>query len=516
MFTDRYSAVGLFGLLTTTLAATLAAELRRMPSPVAPRPRPDRTASSSTSRSALTGPAPVPVDPQWVLTAASCFPENVPAGKASPTGEPKKATVATIGRPDLFGTGGHEVAVVDLIGRPDRNLVLAKLASGVTDVAPVKLASTAPATGDVLRVAGYGRTATEWVPGKVHTAGFRVERVAESTLDIVGVESAASICQGDSGGPALREVGGVTELVSIHTASWQGGCFGATETRRNAVETRVDDIAAWIREQLPLTAVCKPETPVFAVGNDGRMRLYKHADSAGGTFNWTNASGTEIGQGWLGARTIAGPGGNVYAAVENGQLRRYRWSGSAWLLPRPTQQLQYQLLETGWENYATAPLRNRITVDAKDHVYTIEADGRLHWRAYPSAFTDPTVVRQHRVLEGDWSGYDLIVAAGKGVFYARTTGGALFRFQYDAATDQFTQWAKPAGLGWNMFNSMMSAGGDTLYGARADNGGELLWYRYLPATNSWVDTGRGVGKLVGTGWYGEYNITAAPDSCTLS
>ena len=43
---------------------------------------------------------------------------------------------------------------------------------------------------------------------------------------------------------------------------------------------------------------------------------------------------------------------------------------------------------------------------------------------------------------------------------------------------------------------MFSAGADILYGAHAGNGRELLWYRYLPATETWADTGRGAGKVV--------------------
>ncbi len=189
------------------------------------------------------------VDRQWVATAASCFPENIAPGETVPKGIPKKATTATIGRTDLSGTAGRVVRVTELVGRPDRNLVLARLAEPVTDIAPVRLSTTAPAAGDVLRVAGYGRTTTEWVPDLLHSAQFSVESVAPTTLNITGHTPAdASICKGDSGGPAVREVGGAFELVAINHASWQGGCYGETETRRGAVETRVDTAVDWIRD----------------------------------------------------------------------------------------------------------------------------------------------------------------------------------------------------------------------------------------------------------------------------
>ncbi len=257
-------------------------------------------------------------------------------------------------------------------------------------------------------------------------------------------------------------------------------------------------------------AECKPAVSTFVVRNDGRLRMYQHADPLNGTFSWVDNAGKEIGQGWLGARTVAGPDGVVYAAVDNGQLRRLRWNGSDWDI---TNGSQYKIIDTGWERYATAEYRNRITVDTKGDIYTVESDGRLHWRSYKTAGDGSW---EHRTLTGDWSKYDLIVGAGVGVIYARTPAGALFRYEYDAVNNQWAQQAKPAGLGWQMFNTMFSVGADILYGAHAGNGGELLWYRYLPATETWVASGRDVGKLVGTGWHGEYNLTAAPDGCKLN
>ena len=41
---------------------------------------------------------------------------------------------------------------------------------------------------------------------------------------------------------------GRVELVAINDRSWQGGCYAETETRRGAVETRVDTVADSIRD----------------------------------------------------------------------------------------------------------------------------------------------------------------------------------------------------------------------------------------------------------------------------
>lgn len=183
-------------------------------------------------------------------------------------------------------------------------------------------------------------------------------------------------------------------------------------------------------------AECARAVSAYVVRNDGQLRLYQHADPLRGGFSWVDGAGSQIGQGWLGARTVAGPDGVVYAAVDNGELRRLRWNGTDWDV---TNGAQYQVIDTGWARYATAPYRNRITVDTRGDIYTVEPDGRLHWRSYRAAGAGSW---EHRTLDGD--------------------------------------------------------------------------YRYLPATETWADTGRGTGKVVGTGWHGEYNLTAAPDGCRLS
>ena len=173
-----------------------------------------------------------------MVTAASCFPEN--AGHAGP---PKLTSKAVVGQ---RGTAGAERAIVDVLFRTDRNVALAKLAAPVTDVTPVAIGTTAPAQNEALRVAGYGRTATEWVPDKLHTVPVAVQSVTATTMAVVGDPATATTCQGDSGGPLLRERNGVVELAGIHHASWQAGCLGSNETRQGTVETRIDDIAAWI------------------------------------------------------------------------------------------------------------------------------------------------------------------------------------------------------------------------------------------------------------------------------
>lgn len=186
------------------------------------------------------------VDAQYILTASGCF--VAPGQPAFPiaAGAPAEKATATIGRTDLTGTGGKVVEITELVPRADRDLVMAKLATPVTDITPVVLATTPPAAGETLQAVGYGRTADTWVPNRPHAGAFTVTQANATTVAIT--RDGGSICKGDAGGPALRETNGRTELVAVHSASWQAGCLGSDETRTGAVETRLDDITEWVQQ----------------------------------------------------------------------------------------------------------------------------------------------------------------------------------------------------------------------------------------------------------------------------
>ncbi|WP_158888180.1 FG-GAP-like repeat-containing protein [Amycolatopsis anabasis] len=189
------------------------------------------------------------IDPQWVITTSSCFAEN---GQPVTAGPPKRPARVTVGRTVLSREDGHVLPAVYLAPRADRNLVLVWLGSAVNDVPPLRISDRAPAQGEVLRAAGFGRTKTEWVPDRLQTATFSVNAVKDTAFDIVGESPRdAALCQGDSGGPAFRELaGGGVELVGLHSASWQNGCLGSAETRQGATETRLDGIRDWLEEML--------------------------------------------------------------------------------------------------------------------------------------------------------------------------------------------------------------------------------------------------------------------------
>jgi hypothetical protein len=225
-------------------AATLAAAgLSATPATAVSGPQAPDTVSAATARLDVGGQrgcSATLVAPQWVLTAASCF-ADAPGGTVSP-GAPKLKTTATL--------GGSAQQVVNLVPRTDRDVVMAQLAKPVSGVTSIPVAGTAPAVGDEVQAAGYGRTHGEWVPDQVHAATFTVQSVGATTVDLAAKSDGAAICKGDTGGPTLSMAGGHTQIIGVNSRSWQGGCLGTdpSETRTDAVAARVDDLASWVQQ----------------------------------------------------------------------------------------------------------------------------------------------------------------------------------------------------------------------------------------------------------------------------
>jgi hypothetical protein len=189
------------------------------------------------------------VDPSWVVTAGSCFVDDPASGAVPAAGKPAKTAKVIVGRPDLTTTAGIATEITELVPYQGRDLVMARLAQPATGITPVTLSTTPPVAGETLEAVGFGRTRTEWSPLRQHTGAFTTDTVEDTGLSITG-QNGDAICPGDAGGPLLREKNGTIDLVAVHSRSWQGGCWGvdAGETRTGAVDTRVDDLNAWIQQ----------------------------------------------------------------------------------------------------------------------------------------------------------------------------------------------------------------------------------------------------------------------------
>ncbi|WP_307970423.1 trypsin-like serine protease [Salinispora arenicola] len=188
------------------------------------------------------------IEPSWVVTAKSCFAEGTTPVVA---GVPTQPTTVVIGRTDLTASTGYEAPAVSIIPHPDRNLALVRLSGRAAGIPAIPIATTEPAASETLTISGYGRTATEWVPNRLHAASFTVHDVDPSLIDIVGAAAGATICKGDAGGPAFRESDGSPQLVAINNTSWQKGCLAETAAQDGATGTRVDDLTDWIQQNTP-------------------------------------------------------------------------------------------------------------------------------------------------------------------------------------------------------------------------------------------------------------------------
>ncbi|WP_410573168.1 RICIN domain-containing protein [Amycolatopsis sp. cmx-4-61] len=200
----------------------------------------------TTDTAACTGAL---IAPQWIVTAAACFP-----GATAEPAAPAKPTTVYAGQADLRSANGQVRRVATVVARADRDVALAKLTHPVTDVAPLRVGTQAPAA-ETVRAVGYGRTATEWVPNRLTTASFTLGAVTPTTVAVTS-PAGQDPCLGDAGGPLLRPDGaGGLELAGVLSRSWQHGCLAVSETRQGAVAARTDDLASWIADQVAPRAV---------------------------------------------------------------------------------------------------------------------------------------------------------------------------------------------------------------------------------------------------------------------
>jgi secreted trypsin-like serine protease len=200
-------------------------------------PRADGTFYNSACSAAL-------VAPQWIITAGHCF-HDVSGNWVS--GPVPYATTATIGRADLASSNGYVVDVTEVrqAGRDD--VALAKLATAITDIAPLAISTTKPQTGTILRMTGWGATSSINPTPVTHlqTGQFTIARVAGSSVMVVGYAPApdTSACLYDSGAPYFTEnPDGSQALVSVESDG--PACpHSQKETTR-----RVDRLADWIHQ----------------------------------------------------------------------------------------------------------------------------------------------------------------------------------------------------------------------------------------------------------------------------
>ncbi|MBP2477504.1 hypothetical protein JOF53_006376 [Crossiella equi] len=184
------------------------------------------------------------VDPQWLMTAKSCFGQDVKWGP------PAKRTTAVIGRNDRTKTEeGESLDIVEIAPREDRDLALLRLGEPTFTVAPVALRGTT-STGRFTGT-GWGATTTEARPDVRQEAQFDVGVNAWTATDFelyTAPENAPVPCSGDLGGPVLHTEGGTTTLAGVFTTTGGPSCSGETaQPAPRPRAARTDNLHVWLK-----------------------------------------------------------------------------------------------------------------------------------------------------------------------------------------------------------------------------------------------------------------------------
>ncbi|MFD5149162.1 trypsin-like serine protease, partial [Streptomyces sp. NPDC058401] len=422
------------------------------------------------------------VDVSWVLTASSCFAST--PGTAVPAGAPALRTTVTLG-------DGRRVDVSELVPRTDRDVVLARLVTPVSGIALIKPSGTAPIAGVDLTAVGFGRTKTEWAPGKTHTGTFTADFSDSTTLAVTG-KGTDSLCKGDTGGPLLNATG---ELVGINSRSWQGGCLGAdpTETRTGAIAARTDNLGTWINE---------------AVAPRSGNQVSLLAGGGGAMWSQFGDLGTgEYGQAWA---KVAGKDVSRVVTVRDGDLvRAYAIAGGK------VYGQDLDLASNGkWSGWGEVP---GGAVNAQDisaslvgtsvHVQIVGGNGDLFSQVadykagrWNSAWTAVGASGLTRVTSSPSGPYVRVYAVGNGHVYGR---------DLDTRNSSWSPWGELPGSASGVKDIASSSIGNNIQ-VQMIGGDDALWTQFGN-----YDAGRWNDAWTRVGGSGLKNVSSAPAGSTI-
>jgi secreted trypsin-like serine protease len=203
-------------------------------------PRSDGTFYDSACSGAL-------ISPTWIITAGHCFHD---VNRNPVSGPVPYSTTATLKTNDLSTSPGETRSVVSVQQSRSTDVAVARLSAPVTDVNPLGLNRTKPATGTIITLAGWGATSSvNPAPSTVLNIGrLKVTSVKTGYVYVVGYapSSSTSACLYDSGAAYFTTpASGASLLVSVES---DGPDCPHTTAETTA---RVDNIVTWIRSAVP-------------------------------------------------------------------------------------------------------------------------------------------------------------------------------------------------------------------------------------------------------------------------
>lgn len=249
------------------------------------------------------------VSSQWVLTTASCLTGKGGAHAGDGLVDGAAPTVPVVAEVTETGKPTRQLAVDRVAPRTDRDVVLLRLVTPVLGASVGNLA-VAPATSGQVTVAGFGRTATEWIPGKPQAASLTVGTGApdhELALDATGT---SGVCRGDAGASVFTADGRIAGVV---TGSQQHNCLGETATGTAVTAARVDDLGDWTAAHT-------------VAGHHGVYRV--NADGSVAAYSGTGSTWTTLGTGF--DRIYAGESGLVATRSDTHDVYRYAGTPGIW------------------------------------------------------------------------------------------------------------------------------------------------------------------------------------------
>ena len=217
---------------------------------------------------------------------------------------------------------------------------------------------------------------------------------------------------------------------------------------------------------MSFTHVFADAASIYAVTADGSLLWYRDdlkdgTNGANAQRGWAAASGSQIGVGWTGFKTLlAGDDGVIYAIRQTGELLWYK-----------------DLLRNGANGAGTG------------------------WAAGSGS-----------QIGGGWAGFSQVFSGGGGIIYAIRDTGELLFYQdtlRDGSNGPGAErgWSsnsgKQIGTGWAEFTQVFSGGAGVIYAIRPT--GELLWYRDTLRNGANAPDGStgwaaGSGSQIGFGW----------------